>query len=79
MRLVVKVTVDLDAETVFRLKRIAESKGISLYMLVKEVLKELAWSTPLPPVSPQREERRDEDVSSILSIRLKQVKGEEKR
>lgn len=75
----VKVTVDLDAETVFRLKRIAESKGISLYMLVKEVLKELAWSTPLPPVSPQREERRDEDVSSILSIRLKQVKGEEKR
>lgn len=75
----VKVTVDLDAETVFRLKRIAESKGISLYMLVKEVLKELAWSTPLPPVSPQREERRDEDVSSILSSRLKQVKGEEKR
>jgi hypothetical protein len=76
---VVKITVDLDAETVFRLRRIAESKGISLYMLVKEVLKELAWSTPLPPVSAQGAERREEDVSSILSSRLKQVKGEEKR
>ena len=75
----VKVTVDLDAETVFRLKRIAQAKNISLYMLVKETLKELAWSTPLPPVSAQGAERREEDVSSILSSRLKQLKGEEKR
>jgi hypothetical protein len=76
---VVRVTVDLDAETVFRLRRIAESKGISLYMLVKEVLKEFAWSTPLPPVSTQREEKRgEEDVSTILSSRLKQVKSGER-
>ena len=75
----VKITVDLDAETVFRLKRIAQARNMSLYMLVKETLKELAWSTPLPPVSPQREERREEDVSSILSTRLKQLRGEEKR
>jgi len=76
---VVKVTVDLDAETVFRLKRIAQARNMSLYMLVKEVLKELAWSTPLPPVSTQGAERREEDVSSILSTRLKQLRGEEKR
>jgi hypothetical protein len=76
---VVKVTVDLDAETVFRLRRIAQAKNMSLYMLVKEVLKELAWSTPLPPVSTQREEGRAEDVSALISTRLKQLRGEEKR
>jgi predicted DNA-binding ribbon-helix-helix protein len=75
---VVRVTVDLDAETVFRLKRIAQAKNMSLYMLVKEVLKELAWSTPLPPVSTQGAERREEDVSSILSTRLRQVKSGER-
>ena len=76
----VRVTVDLDAETVFRLKRIAQAKNMSLYMLVKEVLKELAWSTTLPPVSTQGAEGRVEDVSLVLSTRLKQLKqGEEKR
>ena len=71
----VKITVDLDAETVFRLKRIAQAKNMSLYALAKEVLKEFAWRTPLPPVSPQPRsgERREEDVSSILSSRLKQA------
>jgi hypothetical protein len=72
---VVKVTVDLDAETVFRLKRIAQARNMSLYALAKEVLKEFAWRTPLPPVSPQQQRREGgvEDVSSILSSRLKQA------
>jgi predicted DNA-binding ribbon-helix-helix protein len=44
----VRVTVDLDAETVFKLKRIAQSRNMSLYMLVKEALKELAQKATPP-------------------------------
>ena len=36
----VKITVDVDSETYFKLKRVAESRGISVYTLVKEALYE---------------------------------------
>jgi predicted transcriptional regulator len=72
----VKITVDLDAETVFRLKRIAQARNKSLYALAKEVLKEFAWRTPLPPATQRTEERRSEDISTLLSARLRQVRGE---
>jgi hypothetical protein len=42
----VKITVDVDSETYHKLKMVAESRGISVYALVKEVLKSVARATP---------------------------------
>ena len=43
----VKITVDVDSETYHKLKMVAESRGISVYALVKEVLKSVARATPI--------------------------------